>query len=89
MCITWIFATFIPLDEAHNEEDQDEKSDGAHQSNKPALSGDVHLAVGYSWTHREGGDTGGDTGDEHTCQSQFKSRGCKHRNGILKRVNMR
>lgn len=54
MCITWIFATFIPLYEAHNEEDQNEKSDSAHQSNKPALSGDVHLTVGYSCTHREG-----------------------------------
>lgn len=51
MCITWIFATLVPLDEAHYEEDQDEESYGTHQANKPALGGNIYLAAGYSWTH--------------------------------------
>lgn len=50
--VTWIFSTFVPLDEAHDEEDQDEERDGTHQPDEPSLSGNVHLPVGCSWTHR-------------------------------------
>lgn len=50
--LTWIFSTFVPLDEAHDEQDQDEERDGAHQPDEPSLSGDVHLPVGCGWTHR-------------------------------------
>lgn len=52
---TWIFAAFVPLDEAHNEQDQDEEGNGAHQPNEPALSGDVHLPAGCSWVGHSGG----------------------------------
>lgn len=48
VCITWIFATLVPLDEAHYEEDQDEESYGTHQANKPALGGNVYLTARYS-----------------------------------------
>lgn len=50
--LTWIFATFVSPDEAYYEEDQDEEGDGAHQSNKPSLSGNVNLSDGHSWTQR-------------------------------------
>lgn len=41
--LTWIFAALVPLDEADDEQDEDEQSDGRHQTDEPALSGDVHL----------------------------------------------
>lgn len=47
--VTWIFASFVPLDEADYEKDQDEESYGAHQPDKPALGGDVHLSAGYGY----------------------------------------
>ena len=50
--ITWIFATLVPLDEAHDEKDQDEEGDGTHQPNEPPLGGDVYLPAGDSWAHR-------------------------------------
>lgn len=62
--ITWIFATFVPLDEAHYEKDQDEESDGTHQSNKPSLSCNVHLPAGYSWTHTHTQRKEGTDGDK-------------------------
>lgn len=51
---TWIFASFVPLDEAHDEQDQDEERDGAHQPDEPPLSGDVHLPAGCSWGEHRG-----------------------------------
>lgn len=35
--LTWIFAPFIPLDEAENEKDQQQKHDGAHNTDEPTL----------------------------------------------------
>lgn len=52
---TWIFATFVSLDEAYDKKHQDQESDGAHQSDKPALRGDVYLPVGGSWRKRRRG----------------------------------
>lgn len=52
---TWVFAALVSLDKAHDEEHQDEQSNGAHQSNKPALGGDVYLPAGDSWTQKGGG----------------------------------
>lgn len=46
---TWIFAAFVPLDEAHDEKHEDEESDGAHQADEPALRGDVDLTIGNRW----------------------------------------
>ena len=71
MCITWIFATFVPLDEAHNEEDQDEEGDGTHESDKPALGGDVDLSAGHgcTGTERDRGEQ-----DERNCPVKLKSR---------------
>lgn len=47
--LTRVFSSLIPLDEADNEEDQDEQSDGTHEANEPSLSGDVHLSACHSW----------------------------------------
>lgn len=44
-CTTWVFAPFVPLDEADYEEDQDEERDGTHQSYKPALGRDVYMSA--------------------------------------------
>lgn len=52
---TWIFAAFVPLDEAHNEQDQDEEGNGAHQPDEPPLSGDVDLPAGCSWVEHSRG----------------------------------
>lgn len=41
--LTWIFSTTTPLDEAHDEQDQYDEGDGAHEADEPALSGDVNL----------------------------------------------
>lgn len=47
--LTRVFSSFIPLNEADNENNQDEESDGTHESNEPSLSGDVHLSACHSW----------------------------------------
>lgn len=62
MCLTWVFSTSTPLDEADNEEDEDDESDGTHQANEPALGGDVHL-VYVGWRH--GRTKGGAEGCAH------------------------
>lgn len=46
--LTGVFPSLIPLNEADNEEDQDEQSDGAHEANEPSLSGDVNLSARHS-----------------------------------------
>lgn len=46
--LTRVFPSFVPLDEADNEEDQDEQSDGTHEPNEPSLSGDIHLPARHS-----------------------------------------
>lgn len=51
---TWIFASFVPLDEAHDEQDQDKERDGAHQPDEPPLSGNVHLPAGCSCGEHRG-----------------------------------
>lgn len=51
--LTRVFPSLIPLDEADNEEDQDEESDGTHEANEPSLSGDVHLSACHSWPKEE------------------------------------
>ena len=60
VCLTWILSTSTPLDEADDEEDEDDEGDGAHQSDEPALSRDVHLVLTVGWrhthTHRKQGE---------------------------------
>lgn len=51
--LTRVFPSFIPLNEADDEEDQDEQSDGTHEANEPSLSGDVHLSACHSWPEEE------------------------------------
>lgn len=48
LLLTGVFPSLIPLDEADNEEDQDEQSDGTHEANEPSLSGDVYLSARHS-----------------------------------------
>lgn len=45
--LTRILPALVPLDEADDEQDEDEQSDGRHQTDEPALSGDVHLRTHY------------------------------------------
>lgn len=47
--LTWIFSSSAPLNKANYQQNQDQESDGTHQSNKPALSCNVPLilSVGY------------------------------------------
>lgn len=44
---TWILSPFVPLDEADDEEHEDEESDGTHETDEPALRGDVYLPAGH------------------------------------------
>lgn len=53
--LTRVFPSFIPLDEADNEQDQDEQSDGAHEADEPSLGGDVHLSARHGCARREPG----------------------------------
>lgn len=53
LLLTRVFPSLIPLDEADNEEDQDEQSDGTHEANEPSLCGDVHLSARHSWPEEE------------------------------------
>lgn len=39
---TWILPSSTPLDEANDEKDEDDEGDGAHQTDEPALRGNVH-----------------------------------------------
>lgn len=48
LLLTGVFPSLIPLDEADNEEDQDEQSNGTHEANEPSLSGDVYLSARHS-----------------------------------------
>lgn len=48
--LTWVLSSTTPLDETDDEEDQDDKGDGAHQSDEPALCGYVYL-VYVGWSH--------------------------------------
>lgn len=43
--LTRVLPSFISLNEADDEEDQDEQSDGTHEAYEPSLSGDVHLSA--------------------------------------------
>lgn len=47
--LTWVFAPFVPPDEAGNKENQNKQGNGTHEANKPALGSDVHLPAGHSW----------------------------------------
>lgn len=51
--LTRVFPSFISLDEADNEQDQDEQSNGTHEANEPSLSGDVYLSAHHSWSEEE------------------------------------
>lgn len=51
--LTGVFPSFIPLNEADDEKDQDEQRNGAHEANEPSLSGDVHLSARHSWPEEE------------------------------------
>ena len=53
LLLTGVLPSLIPLDEADNEEDQDEQSDGTHEADEPSLSGDVHLSACHSWPEEE------------------------------------
>lgn len=52
--LTWVFPSFVPLDEADDEEDQDEQRDGTHEADEPSLSGDVHLSARHGWRRGRG-----------------------------------
>lgn len=52
--LTWVFPSFVPLDEADDEEDQDEQRDGTHEADEPSLSGDVHLSARLGWRRGRG-----------------------------------
>lgn len=63
MVLTWVLSSFVPVDEAGDEHDQCEESDGAHQADEPALRRDsaVHSALtwlggvgGVGWGRRRG-----------------------------------
>lgn len=47
--LTWVLAAATPLDEADDEQDQHQEGDGTHESDEPALRGDICLVVGVSW----------------------------------------
>lgn len=53
VCVLFLFdgvlSSFIPLNEADNEKDQDEQGDAAHEANEPSLSGDVYLSACHSF----------------------------------------
>lgn len=53
--LTRVFPSFIPLDEADNEQDQDEQSDGAHEADEPPLGGDVHLSARHGCCKEKAG----------------------------------
>lgn len=36
---TWILSAFVPVDEAGDQDDECEESDGAHQADEPTLAG--------------------------------------------------
>lgn len=48
---TWVFPSSAPLDETHNQQDENEKSHRAHDPNEPALCGDVHLVLSIDCTN--------------------------------------
>lgn len=47
--LTRVFSSLIPLNEADDEQDQDEQSDGTHEADEPSLGGDVDLSARHSW----------------------------------------
>lgn len=47
---TGVLSPFVTFDEAGDEQDQDKQGDGTHQTNEPALCGDVHLLTWYYYT---------------------------------------
>lgn len=51
MVLTGVFPTTAPLDEAHDEQDEDDEGDGTHQTDEPALSGNIDL-IYVGWRHR-------------------------------------
>lgn len=51
MVLTRVFSTAAPLDEADDEQDEDDEGDGTHQTDEPALSGDIDL-IYVGWRHR-------------------------------------
>lgn len=51
MVLTGVFSTAAPLDEADDEQDKDDEGDGTHQTDEPALSGDIDL-IYVGWRHR-------------------------------------
>lgn len=50
--LTWVLAASTPLDETDDEQGQHQEGDGTHESNEPALGGDVRLVVGVGWRGR-------------------------------------
>lgn len=49
LTFTWVLSSFVPVDEAGDEHDQREESDGAHQADEPALRGDSAVHSGLTW----------------------------------------
>lgn len=43
--LTRVLPSFVSLNEADDEKDQDEQSNGTHEAYEPSLSGDVHLSA--------------------------------------------
>lgn len=44
--LTGVLAAATPLDETDDEQDQHQQGDGTHESDEPALGGNVRLIVG-------------------------------------------
>lgn len=53
--VTWVLSAFVPVDEAGDEHDQREESDGAHQADEPALGRDSTIHPGLACWEGEGG----------------------------------
>lgn len=51
MVLTRVFSTTAPLNEADDEQDEDDEGDGTHQTDEPALCGDIDL-IDVGWRHR-------------------------------------
>lgn len=51
--VTWVLSSSALFYEADDEQDDHQQSNGAHQSNEPALGGNVHLFPGERFHHTQ------------------------------------
>lgn len=47
--LTWVLPSSAPLNEANDQQNEDQESDGTHQPDEPALGRDVHVVLGVGW----------------------------------------